>query len=411
MNTSSELDSPGRRAQLTPAPGARLAHLRRLRGWSQRTLASHAGLSPSTVSRIESGRRTVRTWTVANALAQALGCSIDDLLDAPAAAVTDADAGNPAPAVRRALINTELRVGSPMSFRSWAYLQTLAGLVADRRANCAYRSASQVLPEAIEQAHAALAVDRPRALRAVAQVCLDTSAVALGRGDTAVAWIAGARAVAAAMEICDPALRGAGELTRARIARRAQAPARCLAIAERYLSVAPQVPGTAAVRGLMHLIAGLTASDDVTRPDRTVEGHLAVAERLARRADGDPPSGLDFNEEMVWQVRLRIALNRADVTAAATAVRRIDPDRLGTVGCRAAHLVDLARMQLLLGHHRPALRLVGEALELAGEHVASAPAAQALLADLLASRLDDSDGRLLRSIYRRAQTLVGDRQM
>ena len=50
------------------------------KGWSKRTLAENAGISPSEVHRIESGERLNPSVPVLNALAGVLGVPKDDLL-------------------------------------------------------------------------------------------------------------------------------------------------------------------------------------------------------------------------------------------------------------------------------------------------------------------------------------------
>ncbi|HAP76586.1 MAG TPA: XRE family transcriptional regulator [Acidimicrobiaceae bacterium] len=60
---------------------ARLRALRQRAGWSLDQLAERAGLSPSTLSRIETGRRTI-SLDVLVPLARALGVALDELLAA-----------------------------------------------------------------------------------------------------------------------------------------------------------------------------------------------------------------------------------------------------------------------------------------------------------------------------------------
>lgn len=57
----------------------RLAELREERGWSQAELARLAGLSSTTVSRIESGDRVDTRWDTIMKLASALGVEPEDL--------------------------------------------------------------------------------------------------------------------------------------------------------------------------------------------------------------------------------------------------------------------------------------------------------------------------------------------
>lgn len=63
--------------------GPRLRAARKNRGWTLEDLASRAGLSPSTLSRLESGKRQA-SLELLLPLTRQLGMRIDDLLPAPA---------------------------------------------------------------------------------------------------------------------------------------------------------------------------------------------------------------------------------------------------------------------------------------------------------------------------------------
>lgn len=63
--------------------GARIAVLRERRGWSGRFLASRAGISASTLSRIERGERSANNRYLIQDLAAALECSVTDLTGQP----------------------------------------------------------------------------------------------------------------------------------------------------------------------------------------------------------------------------------------------------------------------------------------------------------------------------------------
>ena len=58
----------------------RIRSLRTARGWSLDALARHCGLSPSTLSRIETGTRRIALDQLVP-IAQALGISLDELVD------------------------------------------------------------------------------------------------------------------------------------------------------------------------------------------------------------------------------------------------------------------------------------------------------------------------------------------
>jgi transcriptional regulator with XRE-family HTH domain len=60
----------------------RVKELREAKGWNQTVLAYHAGLSPSQVSLIETGKRNP-TATTLKGIADALGVEVGDLFPSP----------------------------------------------------------------------------------------------------------------------------------------------------------------------------------------------------------------------------------------------------------------------------------------------------------------------------------------
>ena len=61
--------------------GERLQNIRRLRMWTQARLAQEAGVSPTTVSGIETGKIERPHFDTLGKLARALGVAPDELLD------------------------------------------------------------------------------------------------------------------------------------------------------------------------------------------------------------------------------------------------------------------------------------------------------------------------------------------
>ena len=72
--------------------GERVAELRRGRGWEQDDLAAKAGVSQSTVSRVETGARRAPSSETMRRLARALGVPVDALYPDSADAVDGAAA-------------------------------------------------------------------------------------------------------------------------------------------------------------------------------------------------------------------------------------------------------------------------------------------------------------------------------
>lgn len=67
----------------TVTVGDNLRAERARKGWSQEQLATRSGVTPATISRIESGKDPL--FSTATKLARALGCPIDSLLPQVAA--------------------------------------------------------------------------------------------------------------------------------------------------------------------------------------------------------------------------------------------------------------------------------------------------------------------------------------
>ena len=74
------MDEDGERVDPETAPiGRRIRNLREGRGWNQARLAREAGLTPSAVSRVESGKRQAVLSETLRKIAGALGVSVDYL--------------------------------------------------------------------------------------------------------------------------------------------------------------------------------------------------------------------------------------------------------------------------------------------------------------------------------------------
>ena len=65
-----------RRKQVRDRIGARIAKLRKLKGWSQEELSERAGLQRTHISRIEAGKYAV-TFEVVESIAEAFGMTVD----------------------------------------------------------------------------------------------------------------------------------------------------------------------------------------------------------------------------------------------------------------------------------------------------------------------------------------------
>ena len=384
--------------------------LRLSNGWSQRQLAGYAGLSSSTVSRIERGLRSADNRHVAERLAHALGCSVTELTGAePVSRARACDAA--CLKLRQSLVATSLDEIAPSVPWHLGRLIAAAEQVRALRDRCAYAAAARAAAECLVRAHALPARrTRGQRLSILARLCFDAAFAVNSLGDGGTAWIAADRCMAAAAMAGEPTLRDGSVYARARVALSEDAPGRASRLAHAVLENNPglaQNPDRAAAHGMLHLTAAFSAvrgnPADVVHADEHLSGAADVAYRLAESAtSGSDPLGLDFNSATVALSRLIVALDVGDLQAATSAEREVAPAVL-TLHRQAVYHVTIARLMCALGRSDDAVQSLGRAQRLAPEALKALRPAQPLATTLMEEKLSAAGRRRLRALSERME--------
>jgi transcriptional regulator with XRE-family HTH domain len=400
-------------AMPSPDAGAVPAMVRTLRlshGWSQRQLAGYAGLSSSTVSRIERGLRSADNRHVIERLAHALGCPVSDLTGA--GPFLRARAGDAASArLRQALVATsldELAQEVPWQLSS---LTAAADQVRVLRDRCAYAAAAWAAADCLAGAHILPGrASRGQRLRVLVRLCFDAAICAHSLGAGATAWIAADRCKAAAAMAGEPALRDGSAYAQARVALCEGAPGQASRLAHAALSGgsgAPRNPDQASAHGMLHLTVALAVVRAKPADAAHADEHLSRAARVAstlaaRDMLGSDALGLGFNSATVELFRLVTALEAGDLRAAASAERQIAPADL-SLHRQAVYHVTIARLMRELGRHDDAVRSLARTERLAPEALKTLPAGFPLARTLLEENLSAASRRRLRALIERME--------
>lgn len=383
--------------------GTNLRRIRTARGKSLDVVAGLAGISPSYLSRIERGERTLDRRSLIAALARALDVTPVDIVG-PAIPVT-ADTGiadDQVDAVRAALL--AVSVGIPGGdVVSCDVLRSRAHILLNAQRDCDYRTVGESLPQLIRDVHASIQAGRDvrELLRLAVMLHVQGTAAWLGDigGPSDLAWIATTLARDAAQRAEDPTsiaiasfgvglgLLGGGAFE----------------LASHVITAAD--PGTASPGGL-HLSGMLALAHSLTaaaQGDTTTEtAALDHATDLAQHVDGDY-GWFGFGSANVNLWRASAALERGDHATAAALTDHIEPDSLPNPTRRVAYYLARARACARLRHRRPdAVDALRTAERIAPARVHGSRVARGLVVELSERARADVVGTELRGLASRA---------
>lgn len=276
--------------------GARLRTLRRWRGKTQVELAGLAGLSPSFISMVETGQRSLDRRSYIAAVASALRVSETDLVGGPHLSQDrqQADPHATIPALREALQTNKLNAPAVDSARP---LPELAGLVNDRispmQKQAELSGAGALLPDVLDELHWHTAQSGDEATKRLALETLIEACVVAGQtvkdlGYADLAYIAALRAEEAAASLDDPVHRGKADCLRLWAFPRERSWERRLTAAEaaaEALEPHARTPLSLQVLGMITLHAALSAA--VVQRPHVVEHWLGEATALGQRVPDD----------------------------------------------------------------------------------------------------------------------------
>ena len=394
--------------------GARLRTLRRWRDMTQAELAGLAGLSPSFLSMVETGRRPLDRRSHIAALAGALKVSETDLVGGPHLSHDrlQSDPHMAIPPLRVALQTNSLTRPAVDKARPLADLhREVSGIIEPLRRVCDYVRVGQLLPPVIDELyrHSADPEDeaaRRLALETLVEACVIAAAVTKELGYMDLAYLAAQRAEEAAAMLGDPVQKGKADFMWLLTLPRDGSWHRTLAAAEHAASdLEPHArdPLGRQVLGMLTLTASLSAAS-AQRGDSAAHWLDEAAAISARVPDEPTRTWQSFSPTNVAMWRVSVGVERgASGGAVLEMAQGVDLDLLEPKASRrAGFLVDVGRGLAREPATGPeAVRWLRRAENAAPQRIRNSAAAHETVAYLLSRAVTMAGGRELRGMAAR----------
>ncbi|HVK23419.1 MAG TPA: helix-turn-helix transcriptional regulator [Actinokineospora sp.] len=381
--------------------GYRLREIRHARRKSLEVVAGLAGISPSYLSRLESGKRALDRRSLIVALANALDVAPTEITAVALAAPGDAEEERALGPIRVAL--QAAAYGELMGeVRSVDELRNRVALVLDGQQNCEFAVVGATLPALINDLYSTLAagVGDQEVLRLLILTQVQGTQAWLGDMGASpdLAWQASLLAKQASDRLDEPLYRavsafgtafgliGAGGFDFA---------ARVLADAD---------PGTAEsgdmqASGMLALAGSLVSTAQGTDGD----AGLAYAADLARRTGEGNALWFGFGPANVGVWRMSVALEAGRPADAVRIAESLDPTALRSPTRQSAYWRDYGRALAHIPSRRvDAVMMLRTAERISPARIHRHPFARATIGELLAHARDDAIGREIRAMAYRA---------
>ncbi|WP_096059090.1 helix-turn-helix domain-containing protein [Carbonactinospora thermoautotrophica] len=381
--------------------GARIKELRQRRGMSQKELAAEVGRSESWMSQVERDVQPVERLSVLQALADALGVSVQDLRPEARTAAT----GEPEPvAARNDLDGLRMTLtGHPALTSLFEARRTEAAFeidalteAVDHAWTLAHASRFKELTEALNDllprleaaSREAPADQRPHIHQLRARTYQAVAAAFARQGEADAAWVAADRALTAAEQSGHPLDVIAGHFRMAhafmgllhneQAERVAQA---AIDVLRPRIEREDSAPEELSLFGAMHLVLAVIAAREGSRA--TARARIEEARKIADRIGTDRN---DFNTEFgPTNVRLHavsVAVDLGDAGEALDLAKEVDPSGLSPER-QARFLLDVARAHAQRRHVGEATAALLRAEQLAPEMIHGHPRSRQTLRDLV----------------------------
>jgi transcriptional regulator with XRE-family HTH domain len=393
-----------RRTNHDPTIGQRIKTRRKLRGWSVRYAADRAGISHSTLSRIERGESAADNRFLLADIAAALECQVADLTGSP---VTPQDPQTVAAqasvaGLRLALLETDLEEDATVAPPPSAEVEREAQLVHELRTRTDYTGVGVGLPDLLRQAHAlAVGADREPGLRLLVSAAYDAASTLRDLGHPADAWLAAERSRQAAEALDDPVSLAVAGFCRAHSATACGTYARGLRIAGRAAdALHPHLshPGALPMLGLLQLTAAY-ASRALHRRDDSM-GWLGEAAEVADRTGETDVFNFGPANVRIWH--LSMEADGGDPGRAVEIAHGTNPSAVQAVSRQVTFHVDTARaLARLRGRDEGALRHLLTAERMGPQMVRSSALVRETARALLERAQRDAVGAQLRGLCER----------
>lgn len=363
----------------TETIGDRIRTRRKLRGLSVRALAELAGVSPSTLSRIETGQRGADNRLMIAAIARALQCATTDLTGLPPVPQDRAEAETEAMVYEtvQALIETDLdEAPTTRSPRPLPQLGAEIERIYHLRNDCEYAHAARLLPPLLRDLHAHVhGHDHETALRLFARATDHTSFVVRYLGHATESWLAAERCRDAARALGEPVILGLAAWSRAHAASSCGAYERSLRITESGIEVVRDAVGEGAqeMRGQLYMMAAWT-QHVLVHPDDAA-GWLERATNIARDTGQTQTLGLNFGPAGISIWRVSMATEAGDAGKAVEIAGQFSPADVPAKSRQSAFYLDIGRALAELGRDERAVKMILQAERLGTERIQRSPLA------------------------------------
>jgi len=356
---------------MSDTPGERIARARRRRGLSQSVLAGLVGRSESWLSQVERGRRGVDSHAVLTRMAAVLRVDVEELTGPDGGGEEGRRVYQPTAQIEHAMTRYDAAAASiggrdPQGTGSAEHLGAMARAAYQSYQATRYDDTGRVLPALIIQAEAAsqgAGLDNPQ-MCAVRALVYDTAAALLNRvGESALAWMAADRAMAAAGQSGQPSLAAASAWrmsyvigSRSHLAEALELAMTAAAALERTMR-APDADALS-VYGALHLAAATAAAAIY---DRAMTASLLARARETAEATGESNRmGTAFGHVNVSIHAISAALQLGDAKTAIETGEALDLAALpaGCTGRRTQVHLDLARAYAMRRHDAAAVNLL-----------------------------------------------------
>jgi transcriptional regulator with XRE-family HTH domain len=390
--------------------GERARTARILRGKSQAEVAGLAGISPTYLSRLETGDRRLDSRALIQQLAQALEVPVTFLTGQPYDADPRQSAGHAAvAAIRQVLLDGDLDDPPDAPRVPLAVLSRRVATVEDRTSASDYAAYGRELPPlltALQVVAGADGPDREEALRLLIRTWQSAFYLVKDLGYLDLAWITAARAGSAAERLDDPTMLALAAFLQAHATHPAGARDRALAIARNATAGLATDGAAGQVYGMLHLTAALVSASS-HRPDDAA-AHLDEARTTARHTGEGSAFGLHFGPTNVALWRMAIAVEQHEGGRVEEIATGVDPYAVESPGRRAAFFTDLGRgLAQVRGRDADAVRMLSRAEQLAPQQVRANPLIRELVGHLLRRARATAGGRELRQLAQRVGAVAG----
>jgi transcriptional regulator with XRE-family HTH domain len=385
--------------------GARVRSCRNFRGMSLETLAGLSGVSPSFLSMVENGLRSLNNRHHVAAIADALKVSVTDLTGQPYSPGNDkimAGLHSGLAVIRDTLARRSLYFPEGTGARPVSVLKEETEKIAKLRQAGKLAEAVQQLPGILDELHEAFARrDRRQEVAEVIMVALhDTRSIAKSTGHHALALLAAERERDAAEATEDPVWIAFADRARAKnlfpLGGFRRAHALCLRAADELDRTGPS--GVALeMYGMLHLTAAL-AQTSVSGPSGGTD-HLDEATAIAQRTGEAHSLRMWFGPTNVAMWRMAVVVESGDGGRAAEIAQSIDPRIIPSRARQAGFYAELGRgLAQDRKNDRAALQALRKAEDLSPQEIRSNPLVRDVISSMLTRARREAGGRELRGM-------------